>query len=253
MYAEKCVSRLEEYFPSHPAEHKLPAGGSFRLGDKPVTYELLIAACKRTRTEIVETQKEKAAARHNELEKQLRTCAGRDFVEGTTYLAEARKGASAKNFVDAYLSYRDAVRELEETESLFKQALHEDPTLAAIEIPIGKSKEMMSMQKIFDTASKLLPEAQKETETVKGQAVAQEQALEAALQKSLQGDRKKLADERGLPSWWQGADLADVAPRNKAIVTSPYWRYDSSSGCKITYRFSGNKRTKIERSPAGCN
>jgi hypothetical protein len=70
---------------------------------------------------------------------------------------------------------------------------------------------------------------------------------------SLHGGRAQLVKQQGLPSWFDGADLVDAHEWFSAMLRSSYYRYDSSSGCQVTYYFNGNSMTRTSRAPAGCS
>lgn len=247
-YGQKCLKELDTFFKAHPDRAKK----IYEYQDQKLTYASVSGACKQLQADIVTTRKQKTAASAVDSQRYMTELAEKNYGEGVGDLADARKLVKAGKLTDAVEQYDYAVQRLGVITANFTKILDKDSSLGTFEVPTGTAKPTWSARKMLDGATKMIADATVERDALKEKAAKQDAEAEARLAKSLKGDRAQLYRERGFPTWYDGANTVGMDGRNKAALTSPYWRYDSSSGCKTTFRFKGNKLATTSHEPAGC-
>ncbi|MBA3501354.1 MAG: hypothetical protein M4D80_34250 [Myxococcota bacterium] len=244
--ARACLERLEAVFGARPELHAVT------VGDK-VTYASLRADCEQLERDAKRAVQSAASEGLATWKQRLVYTGAEGFPSATKWLADARKHRKAKRSVDALEAYSYAVAGFDSARSALAKALEEVPEVARHPLSQGKGKPTISVQALLESATKLHAEAKSEHDSIKQQAFADDDAAEAVMLGSLSGDRKTVAGELGFPSWYEGANAVGSDRRAKALASSPYWRYDSSSGCRVTVHFKANKRTRTVQQPPGCN
>lgn len=245
--ADACIAILEGYFPSHPKQ-KSVVNARFEGEKSPATYDAILAACKKGKADADAAKTASAAESRGEGQKELSRMAEIGYPRGLEALEQAHKDVKAKLWSDASGSYQDVIDKLHPLSQELKRRLGAEPSLATV--PINTGKGSMPAQKLAEVVGQMMKEAETEKAGLKGKAEAEEKAAEAAIEKSLTGDRKKIAKAHGMPSWYEGANYVGLKERTKAALTSPTWRYDNSSGCTTTYHFKGAKQVKVTRTAA---
>jgi hypothetical protein len=245
--AKTCLDRLNTV----PAKHRSMSFESPNAIDGTISYAGILAACKQLVVDIPANKKKQSDKAAADGQKYM-TDVAKDFTDGVDTLALGHKNEKANKFIDALDAYVSAGRLFDTIIDDYTDVLKKSPQLATFEVPVAKGKKVAAKQ-MLDDATKARSEAHTAREAVQAKAEKQAADMEVALEKSLSGDRMRMYKEHGSPSWYDGADLNDMKARYKAVTTSSYWRYDSSSGCKMTVRFSGNKQKGTSYEPVGCS
>jgi hypothetical protein len=242
---QRCLATLDDFFKAHPKQQNT----AFEIGDAKVTYTTARAACTKQLADIAQAQKAASGERAAHGKEQLAALADANYTRMTEQLAEARSEVKSGKYNDALGDFDGAISGIETLTNNFGEILDKDSSLATFQVQAGKAK--VTAKKLVDDLTALDAKVKKEREAIVAKAEKQADAADDLAVKLLKGDRKRVFDDAGWPTWYEGANIMVTNQRVHAFVTAAAWRYENSDGCKTTYHFSGNKLKRTERH--GCD
>lgn len=242
---DRCLKRADEAF-------KIDAGAKTREvhGQSPtILGEGLRKECAEGQAKAKVGLESATKAEIAELEKQASTLHKNKWPNAVAMLAEARKLSKDKDelaILDADSQYAGVEEQLFDLVGLLERGVQRIPAFERSKLdgaPVGE---------VLRKSKAMIGESKAERAAIEGRVTKAEASWKKAFGAAMTGERKKLFNQRGVPSFWENATVFGARKRIAAAAKSSYFRY-TSSACDVHYRFKGNSLAKTDATPLGCN
>ena len=240
---ERCVKQSDEAFKIDAGAKKREVRNHQPTVDGDGLRKTCVDQLAKAKAGLDAAQKAEVA----ELEQQAAEMYKNKWPNAVAMLAQARKLVKDKDelaVLDADAQYAGTGEQLFDLIALLERGVQRSPAFAKSKLDKSTVADVLQKAKAMDE------EAKQERAPLKDRVTKAEGSFRKAFGAAMSGDRKKLFNQKGVPSFWENANVFGVRKRIAAAAKSSYFRYASSS-CDVYYRFKGNAIAKTEDA-LGC-